>query len=130
SKSLFTVVPVPVPDTETTAREFVNKVRATALKMTLSSGSRDFNSLAVHTRSDMDSLHLIVDADLIAQVDVDVLARAFNMEKTNFMGHVTVIDGFASSGLEAVLIDESFFMVYDRIQKMEDRKSIDEGAWK
>ncbi len=119
SKSLFTVVPVPSPDTETSAREFVKKVRATALKMTLASGSRDYNSLAVHTRSDMDSLHLIVDADLVAQVDVEVLARAFNMDKTNFMGHVTIIDNFASSGLEAVLIDESFFMVYDTLQKME-----------
>jgi hypothetical protein len=119
SKSLFTIVPVPTPDTETSAREFVKKVRATALKMTLSSGSRNYNSLAVHTRSDMDSLHLIVDADLIAEVDVDVLARAFNMEKTNFLGHVTVIDNFASTGLEAVLVDETFFMVYDTLQKME-----------
>src|SRR5690606_4630727 len=80
---------------------------------------RDYNSLAVHTRSDMDSLHLIIDADLLATVDVDVLAKAFNMDKTNFMGHITVIDNFASEGLEAVLIDEQFFMVYDTLQKME-----------
>jgi len=119
SKNLFTVVPVLTPDTETSAREFIKKLRATALKMTLASGSRDFNSLGVHTRSDMDSLHLIIDADLVAEVDVDVLARAFNMDKTNFMGHITVIDNFASTGLEAVLIDESFFMVYDTLQKME-----------
>ena len=41
------------------------------------------------------------------------------MDKTNFLGHITVIDNFASTGLEAVLIDESFFMVYDTLQKME-----------
>jgi len=119
SKNLFTVVPVVQPDTETASREFIKKLRATALKMTLASGSRNYNSLAVHTRSDMDSLHLIIDADLVAQVDVDVLARAFNMDKTNFLGQITVIDNFASTGLEAVLIDESFFMVYDTLQKME-----------
>lgn len=120
SKNLFTVVSVQDPTTSSAyATEFVKKLRATALKMTLSSGSRDYNSLAVHTRSDMDGLHLIVDADLVATIDVDVLAKAFNMDKTNFMGQITIIDGFASSGLEAVLIDESFFMVYDTLQKME-----------
>lgn len=120
SKNLFTVVPVQDPTASSAyATEFIKKLRATALKMTLSSGSRDYNSLAVHTRSDMESLHLIVDADLVATVDVDVLAKAFNMDKTNFLGHVTIIDGFASQGLEAVLIDEEFFMVYDTLQKME-----------
>lgn len=119
SKGLFTIVPVTSPDTSTGATEFVKKVRATAKKMTLPNGSRDFNSLAVRTRTDMDDLHLIIDADLEAELDVDVLAKAFNMDRTNFLGHVTVIDGFASSGLEAVLIDYEWFMVYDNLLKLE-----------
>jgi hypothetical protein len=119
SKGLFTVVPVTKPDTATAASEFVKKLRATARKMTLPNGSRDFNSLAVRTRTDMEDLHLIIDADLEAEIDVDVLAKAFNMDKTNFVGHVTVIDGFASTGLEAVLVDQDWFMVYDNLQKLE-----------
>lgn len=120
SKGLFTIVPVNEPSTsDANAREFVKKVRATAGRMTLPMGSRDFNSLAVRTRTDMNDLHLLIDADLEAQIDVDVLARAFNMDKTDFLGHVTVIDGFASSGLEAVLIDKDFYMVYDNLLKME-----------
>lgn len=119
SKGLFTVVPVTAPTTETATREFVKKLRATARKMTLPNGSRDFNSLAVHTRADMEELHLIIDADLEAELDVDVLAKAFNMDKTNFVGHVTVIDGFASTGLEAVLISQDWFMVYDNLLKLE-----------
>lgn len=119
AEGLFTVVPVTKPDTETAAREFVKKVRATARKMSLPMGSRDFNSLAVHTRSEMDDLHLIIDADLEAEMDVDVLASAFNMSKAEFMGNRTVIDGFASTGLEAVLVDKDFFMVYDNKLKME-----------
>jgi len=119
SKGLFKVIPVTKPDTETAAKEFIKKVRATALKMDLHSGSRDFNSLAVRTRTDVADMHLIIDADLQAEVDVEVLARAFNMDKTTFMGNVTVIDGFASTGLEAVLIDKDFYMVYDNNMKME-----------
>lgn len=119
SKGLFTVIPVTAPTTETATREFVKKLRATARKMTLPSGSRDFNSLAVRTRTDMEDLHLLIDADLEAQMDVEVLARAFNMDKTTFMGHVTVIDGFSTAGLEAVLVDQDWFMVYDNLMKLE-----------
>jgi len=118
SQGLFTVVKVDNPDTETASRELIKKMRATARKMTLPFGSRDYNSLAVHTRSSMENLHLIIDADLEAQTDVDVLAKAFNMDKTTFLGNVTVIDGFASTGLEAVLIDKDFYMVYDQMHKM------------
>lgn len=119
SKGLFTIVPITKPDTETAAREFVKKMRSTATKMSLPTGSREFNSLAVRTRSDISRLHLIIDADVNAEVDVDVLARAFNMNKTDFIGNVTVIDGFSSTGLEAVLIDEDWFMVYDNLLKLE-----------
>jgi len=119
SKGYFTIVPVSKPESETTTKELIKKMRATASRMTLPMGSRDFNALAVRTRTDMDDLHLLLDADLEAQVDVDVLARAFNMDKADFLGHVTVIEGFASSGLEAVLIDKDFYMVYDNLLKME-----------
>jgi hypothetical protein len=119
SKGLFTVVPVSAPTDQTTAKSFVKTLRATARKMTLPNGSRDFNSLAVRTRTDMDNLHLIIDADLEAEMDVEVLASAFNMSRTDFLGHVTVIDGFASTGLEAVLVDYDWFMVYDNLLKLE-----------
>jgi uncharacterized protein YjdB len=119
SKGLFTMIPVTAPTTATAATDFIKKVRATARKMSLPNGTRDYNSLAVRTRTDMTDMHLIIDADLEAEVDVDVLAKAFNMDRTNFLGNVTVIDGFASSGLEAVLVDKDFFMVYDNLQKLE-----------
>lgn len=113
SKGQMTVVPVPEVDSETTAKEFIKKVRATFTKLTLPMGSRDYNALAVHTRSYEDSVHLFIDADLSAIVDVDVLANAFNMSKSDFKGKVTVIDGLASQGLQAVMVDEDWFQVYD-----------------
>jgi uncharacterized protein YjdB len=67
----------------------------------------------------MDDLYIIMDADLNAEVDVDVLAKAFNMDRTTFLGHSLVIDGFASTGLKAVMVDKNFFMVYDQLLKME-----------
>ena len=129
SKGLFRIVPVSTPDTGTATAEMVQKLRATALRMTLAQGSRDYNAMAVHTKSDMEDLHLIIDADLQARLDVDVLAKAFNMDRTNFLGNVTVIDGFASSGLEAVLVDSSWFMVYDMLHKMETQRNSQGLYW-
>ncbi len=119
SKGLFTVVPVIPPTDGTSATAFVKTLRATARKMTLPFGSRDYNALAVHNRTEMQDLHLIIDADLEAEVDVDVLAKAFNMDRTSFLGQVTVIDNFASTGLQAVLVDANWFMVYDNLLKLE-----------
>lgn len=122
SKGLFKIVTVPSlvsNPTELDAKKFIKKVRSTATKMTLPNGSRDFNSLAVRTRTSMEDLHIIIDADIMAEVDVDVLAVAFNMSKADFIGNVTVIDGFSSTGLMAVMVDKDWFMVYDNLMKME-----------
>lgn len=119
SKGLFKVVPVLDPVDGASAEEFIKQLRAMSTKLSLPMGSRDYNAMGVHTLSDTDSLHLFIDADLNASVDVDVLAKAFNMNKADFIGSVTVIDGFASQGLLAVLVDEDFFMVYDRLLKSE-----------
>jgi hypothetical protein len=119
SKGMFTVVNVLPPTDATSASDFVKKARAVARKMSLPNGSRDYNALAVRTRSEMADLHLIIDADLEAELDVDVLAKAFNMDRTSFLGNVTIIDGFASTGLEAVLVDKEWFMVYDNLFQLE-----------
>jgi hypothetical protein len=92
-------------------------------------GTRDYNSLAVHTTSSMDDLHLIITADLNASLDVDVLAKAFNMSYTDFLGNVTIIDNFGTDGLEAVLIDKSFFMVYDNDLSMETVRNAKGKYW-
>jgi hypothetical protein len=123
SKGLFTVIPVTAPVDGASATDFVKKVRATATKMTLGNGSRNYNSLAVHTVTNMSDLHLIIDADLRAEMDVDVLADAFNMSKADFLGNVTVIDNFGSTGLEAVLIDNDWFMVFDNLVQLETARN-------
>lgn len=119
SKGLFHVIKIEEVVGETSAKEFIKKARSVATKMTLPQGSRNFNSLAVRTNSQPEDLHLFIDSDLLAEVNVDVLASAFNLDKTTFLGNMTVVDGFGSTGLEAVLVDSSFFMVYDNLHSME-----------
>lgn len=118
SKGLFKVVPVQQPVDQASSTSLVKALRSTSLKMTIGSGSRDYNALAVHTVTNMNDLHLIIDADTFTEINVDVLASAFNMSKVDFMGNVTIVDNFASTGLVAVLVDKDWFMVYDNLFRM------------
>src|SRR5699024_6044532 len=53
SKGLFAIETVDKPDTETTAKELVKKMREVATNISLPMGTRDYNALAVRTRTDM-----------------------------------------------------------------------------
>lgn len=104
---------------ETAVKQTVKDIRSLVTRMTLESGSREFNSMGVHTRSDRQSLKLLVTPEFEATMDVDVLAQAFNMEKATLLSEIIVVDSFATKGLLGVLVDEDFFMVYDKLIKME-----------
>ena len=56
----------------------------------------------------------------MAEVDVEVLAKAFNMGKTQFEAQVIVVDDFG--GMEntlALLVDKEWFMIYDTLRTVE-----------
>lgn len=129
AKGQFTYVQTPAVVDETSAKQFIKKLRATATKMTLTNGSRDYNGLAVHTKSDTENLHVLITADLEAEVDVDVLASAFNMSKSDFIGNRTVVDNFGSPEIQAVLVDKDWFMVYDNLYKMETQRNSQGLYW-
>lgn len=54
----------------------------------------DHNPIGVHTQTSKDDQYLFVTPKFNANMDVNVLASAFNMEKAEFMGHKILIDGF------------------------------------
>lgn len=129
SKGLFKVEKI--DDTTTTAglSQLVKKMRELTTLVTLPTGSREFNAMGVHTMTDMQDLHLIIDAKLNASLDVDVLAKAFNIDRTSLLGQITVIDNFASPGLRAVMVDRSFFKVWDHLYQMESTRNAKGLYW-
>lgn len=112
-KGYFHHVKVTDPTTPDATKQFVKKIRAMVKKLSLGMGSRKYNHTGVHTRSELEGLHLFIDADTEAEIDVDVLAVAFNMSRTDFLSKVTVIDEFENKEIKAVLVDEDWFMSYD-----------------
>ena len=76
--------------------------------------STAYNAQGVLTYTPKDRQVLILDTKFDAINDVEVLASAFNMDKAEFMGRRVLIDNFADlTGVPAVLVDESWWMVSD-----------------
>lgn len=75
-----------------------------------------YNAYGVTTHTPKDKQVLIIDAELDAVLDVNVLASAFNMDKAQFMGRRVLVDNFGElTGAVAALVDEDWFMVFDNL---------------
>ena len=111
---------------ETSAKAFIKKCRSLFAKMKLP--STNYNAYSkfsgakgtIKTWTDEDRFVLIVTSDVMAEVDVDVLARAFNIENTKFLGRVIEIDSFENEEIQAILCDESWFQIYENLMRFDE----------
>ena len=120
---------------EASAKAFIKKVRAIFSKMKLP--STDYNAYSkfsgakgtIKTWTEEDRFVFITTADVMATVDVDVLARAFNMDKTDFLGRVIEVDKFENSEILGILCDESWFQIYENIMRFDEFYNARVMAW-
>ena len=64
---------------------------------------------------------LLLRTDVKTDIDVDVLAQAFNMDKVNFMSRVVEVDNFGSAkNCLGILMDESTIEVRDNLLEITD----------
>lgn len=111
---------------ETTAKAFIKKCRSLFTKMKLP--STKYNAYSnfsgakgvIKTWTEDDRFVLIVTSDVMAEVDVDVLARAFNIENTKFLGRVIEVDSFENEEIQAILCDESWFQIYENLMRFDE----------
>lgn len=68
---------------------------------------------------------LLIRADVDANTDVEVLAKAFNMDKTDFLQRKIVVDTFGDPDILCAIGDESAFKVYDDLYTV---RSFDNGS--
>lgn len=104
--------------------------------------SNKYNQQNVRTNTPKDRQVIFMSADFNAQYDVEVLASAFNMDKSEFMGKLYLIDDFTTfdnerfaqlrqandsielvtdaeleemKKVEAIILDEKWFQFYDNL---------------
>lgn len=68
---------------------------------------------------------IIIRSDVDAATDVDVLAKAFNMEKTDLMKRKFVVSSFGDDKTLAFIADEKFFKISDDLYTV---RSFDNGS--
>lgn len=120
---------------EASAKAFVKKARALFNKMKFP--SKDYNAYSkfsgakgqITTWTDEDRVVMIVTSDLMAEVDVDVLARAFNIDNTKFLGRVIEVDKFENPEIQAVICDEAWFQIYENIMRFDEFYNARVMAW-
>lgn len=111
---------------EASAKAFVKKARTLFNKMKFP--STDYNAYSkfsgakgqITTWTDEDRVVMIVTSDVMAEVDVDVLARAFNIDNTKFLGRVIEVDKFKNPEIQAVICDEAWFQIYENIMRFDE----------
>lgn len=131
---------------ESTAKALVKKMRATFSKMQIP--STRFNAwnkvkggnLALKTWTDPEDVVVLISADLEATLDVDVLASAFNMSKTDFLGRVIVVDDFSQynddgtvavdgSNIQAMICDKAWFKIKTQDFAMDEFYNANNRTW-
>jgi hypothetical protein len=118
----------PVVTDETTGKQFVKAVRNLSTYFTYP--STQFNKYfdfkpasdtgkAVETWCEKKDQILILRSDVATEIDVEVLAQAFNLNKTDLMGNILEIDTFgAATNCKGILADKSWVQVYDNMEKL------------
>lgn len=107
------------PATTAGASELVKKARALSRKWTMP--SKDYTAAGVTNTCPVADQIVIMDADTEATQDVDVLSKAFNMTRTEFIGNQIVIDKFPDemAGVKMLVVSRDFFMIYDKLFRTE-----------
>lgn len=110
---------------EATAKAFIKAVKNASSAFTFPSSS--FNAYfdnrpaadtgdPITTWTPVEDQVLIIRADVMNEIDVDVLAAAFNMDKVTFLASTLKVDSFGSAtNCLAVLCDRSWVQVYDNL---------------
>lgn len=107
---------------EADAKAFVKTLRKAVNDVSFA--STKYNAAGVTTWTDPDKLVLLVNKDVVAEVDVEVLAKAFNLGKTDINVEIITMDDFGTlEDTYGLLLDEDFFKVWDTLSRMESQRN-------
>lgn len=131
--------PVTIPTVETTnMKAIVSTIKGVSNKFEFLSPK--YNLAGVQTHTKKTDQYLLINSKFDAEMDVEVLASAFNMDKAEFSGHRVLVDSFgdldidrlnvlfgddptyteigeadlqALDAIPAIMVDKDWFMIFD-----------------
>ena len=135
------------PIDEATAKALVRKMRADYSKMQIPSTSynawqdvKGEGAFALQTWSDPQDIVVLISADVEALLDVEVLAKSFNMQSSELLGKIYVVDNFNQydkdgnlavdgSMIKAVICDKAWFKVKTQDFAMDEFFNANSRCW-
>jgi len=109
-------IPVVVNDVTDEATAKLAMVKIKEISNNLTFLNNDYNYAGVHNSTLKANQIVLINTRFDALVDVEVLASAFNMEKTDFIGRRVLVDDFGGlSNVLCAIVDSDWFMMYDRL---------------
>lgn len=138
---------VTAPTTEATSKAFVKAARALALDF--AEASSDFNawakvntddSKALVTWTEPEDIVFVLRNDVIAELDVDVLASAFNIGKTELMGRIIGVRNFDmysdagtkvfdGSSILGIMCDRKWFKIKSQDLELDSFYNANNRTW-
>ena len=142
------IAPITIPAVSAeNARTIVTDIKSISNKWEFMSSA--YNIAGVKNYANKNNQFLIMTSDFNATMDVEVLSLAFNMEKSEFLGHSVLVDSFAPNtdeierlnvlfaedntyipftpdeitklaSIPAILVDRDWFMIFDNFYNMTD----------
>lgn len=136
-------------------KSLLSKVRAESNKFTFL--RNDSNLAGVYNATEKSNQYILMDADVDAEIDVNELAYAFNMNKADVEQQKVIIDGFGNldnarlnvllgndpnytpitdaqklqlNAIPCVLVDENFFMIFDKLFEMHNETFNQDGLYR
>ena len=113
-------------ESEEFAKDFVKAVKTVSLGMTFMSANynayldvQSKDKKAVKTYTPKENQIILIDSATSVSVDVDVLAKAFNLTKTEFLARQIVIDAFSDPTVRCVVMDIGTTQIYDDLFELD-----------
>ncbi len=131
--------PVTVPTVQTSnMKAIVSTIKGVSNKFEFLSSKYNLTGVQTHTKKD--DQFLLINSKFDAEMDVEVLASAFNMSKAEFSGHRVLVDSFgdldkarldvlfaddptykaittdemeALDSIPCIMVDRDYFMIFD-----------------
>lgn len=123
------------PTDEASSNAFLKQIKTIYDMMTFPSSNYNAYSKfsgangTITTWTEPDRIVLIIRADVMNTIDVDALARAFNIDKASFMGRIYKVDKFRNENLLGVICDEAFLQIYDNVFRFDEFYNARVMAW-
>lgn len=147
--------PTVIPEvTEPNMKKIVSTIKGVSNNYTFLSNK--YNLAGVYTHTEKTDQYMLINANFDAIMDVEVLASAFNMDKTEFSGRRVLVDSFGSLDVErlkelfkddttfkapteaelqaldaipAILVDRDWFMIFDNFYNFTEQYNAEGLYW-